>query len=280
MPTSGWKSLIRFKDSSGEIRYGEPLDTEFSKATIYSGNDVFSLDRTSETATVTELLAACEPSAILCIGLNYKDHAIECNFPIPDYPILFLKTPNSLTSARAPIVIPSSSEQVDYENELCVLTRKDFKNASLKTLEANLSDYVFAYTVGNDVSARDWQMGARSGGQFGYAKSYDGFCPVGPALIPSSEIKDPQNLNIVTKVNGKTVQDGTTKNMIFTVAQLLEFLSKGRTVQKGTLIMTGTPNGVGMFMKGGPLWLKKGDVVECEIEKVGLLRNEFVDENN
>ena len=119
-------------------------------------------------------------------------------------------------------------------------------------------------------------MGSRSGNQYSYAKSYDGFCPLGPALIPASEIADPQNLKIVTKVNGKIVQDGTTKNMVFTIAELLEFLSRGRTIQRGTLIMTGTPNGVGMFMKGGPLWLKKGDVVECEIEKVGALRNEFI----
>lgn len=135
---------------------------------------------------------------------------------------------------------------------------------------------MLAYTVGNDVSARDWQLGPRAGGQFSYAKSYDGFCPLGPALIAAEEVKDAQQLKVVTRVNGKTVQDGNTNDMIFGVAELLEFLSRGRTVQKGTLIMTGTPSGVAAFMKGGPVWLKKGDVVECEIEKVGTLRNEFV----
>jgi 2-keto-4-pentenoate hydratase/2-oxohepta-3-ene-1,7-dioic acid hydratase in catechol pathway len=197
-------------------------------------------------------------------------------FPIPEYPILFLKTPNSITGPHAPITIPRNSTQMDYENELCILTRRSFKDASLASLQANLSDYVFAYTVGNDVSARDWQLGARSGGQFSYAKSYDGFCPLGPVLIPSAAIPDPQNLKIVTRVNGKTKQDGSTRDMIFGIAELLEFLSRGRTVVQGTLVMTGTPNGVGMFQKGGAVWLEKGDVVECEIEKVGKLRNEFV----
>ncbi|KAI9692383.1 MAG: hypothetical protein M1822_006614 [Bathelium mastoideum] len=276
MATPTWKSLIRFKDSQGTTQYGEPLDSEYSKATIFSGPDLFSLSKTSETADVKELLPSCEPSAILCIGLNYRDHAIECNFPIPEYPILFLKTPNSLASAYARIAIPPQSEQIDYENELCVLVRRSFKDATLADLRARLDDYVLAYTVGNDVSARDWQMGSRSGNQFSYAKSFDGFCPIGPALVAAHEVGDPQRLKVVTRVNGATVQAGTTGDMIFTVAELLEFLSRGRTVERGTLIMTGTPNGVGMFKKGGPVWLKKGDVVECEIEKVGALRNEFV----
>ncbi|KAL9094466.1 MAG: hypothetical protein Q9165_003316 [Trypethelium subeluteriae] len=276
MAASPWKSLIRFKDAQGKIQYGEPLDSEFSRATVFSGPDVFSLNKTSDIADVKELLASCEPSAILCIGLNYRDHAIECNFPIPEYPILFLKTPNSLTSAYARIPIPPQSTQVDYENELCILTRRPIKNASLSSLQSHLSDYILAYTVGNDVSARDWQMGARSGGQFSYAKSYDGFCPVGPALVAADQIREPQQLKMRTRVNGKMVQDGTTGDMIFGIAELLEFLSRGRTIERGTLIMTGTPNGVGMFRKGGPVWLGKGDVVECEIEKVGTLRNEFV----
>ena len=208
--------------------------------------------------------------------LQHTQHLPFHQFPIPEHPILFLKTPNSITSAYAPIPIPPQSQQVDYENELCILTRRSFKDASLASLRAQLADYVLAYTVGNDVSARDWQLGSRSGGQFSYAKSYDGFCPLGPALVAAAAIADPQDLRLVTRVNGRTVQDGSTRDMIFGVAELLEFLSRGRTVERGTLIMTGTPNGVGMFMKGGPVWLKKGDVVECEIEKVGALRNEFV----
>ncbi|KAF2237210.1 putative fumarylacetoacetate hydrolase [Viridothelium virens] len=275
MAASPWKSLIRFKDAQGKIQYGEPLDSEFSRATVFSGPDVFSLNKTSDIADVKELLASCEPSAILCIGLNYRDHAIECNFPIPEYPILFLKTPNSLTSAHARIPIPPQSSQVDYENELCILTRRPIKDATLSSLQSNLSDYILAYTVGNDVSARDWQMGARSGGQFSYAKSYDGFCPVGPALVAAEQIREPQQLKMRTRVNGSTVQDGTTGDMIFGIAELLEFLSRGRTIERGTLVMTGTPNGVGMFRKRGPVWLGKGDVVECEIEQVGTLRNEF-----
>ncbi|KAL9077346.1 MAG: hypothetical protein Q9157_003382 [Trypethelium eluteriae] len=312
MAASPWKSLIRFKDAQGKIQYGEPLDSEFSRATVFSGPDVFSLNKTSDIADVKEVnffpmqisvlqlthhssslhanqaqsSASASITEIMPSNATYVDfHPLQpltrtCliviqQFPIPEYPILFLKTPNSLTSAHARIPIPPQSSQVDYENELCILTRRPIKDATLSSLQSNLSDYILAYTVGNDVSARDWQMGARSGGQFSYAKSYDGFCPVGPALVAAEQIREPQQLKMRTRVNGSTVQDGTTGDMIFGIAELLEFLSRGRTIERGTLVMTGTPNGVGMFRKRGPVWLGKGDVVECEIEQVGTLRNEF-----
>ena len=161
---------------------------------------------------------------------------------------------------------------MDYENELCFVVAKDAKDVT----EGNAPDYIWAYAVGNDVSSRDWQQPEKSGGQFCFAKGFDGYCPFGPVLVSPGVVGDPQNLKMETKRNGKIVQKSNTSDMIFGVYKLVSFLSRGTTISAGTLVMTGTPPGVAMFASKPPQFLKKGEVVECEIEKLGSLRNKFV----
>ena len=161
---------------------------------------------------------------------------------------------------------------VDYENELCFVMSKDAKDVA----EEDAHEYILGYTVGNDVSSREWQMPEKSGGQFCFAKNFDGFCPIGPKLVSAESVGDPQNLVIETGRNGKVVQKTNTSDMIFGVYQLIHFLSQGTTIPAGTLVMTGTPPGVAMFASDPPIFLEKGEAVECEIEKLGSLRNKFV----
>lgn len=161
---------------------------------------------------------------------------------------------------------------VDYENELCFVISRNARDIN----EEDARNYILAYTVGNDVSAREWQMPDKSGGQFCYAKNFDGFCPIGPKLVSPEVVGDPQNLKIETRRNGKVVQSSNTSDMIFGVYKLISFLSQGTTIPTGTLIMTGTPPGVAMFASKPPVFLEKEEVVECEIENIGSLRNRFV----
>ena len=189
----------------------------------------------------------------------------------PKYPVLFHKSKNSITGPFDPIPMSPKGGNVDYENELCFIISTDAKDVS----EEDARKYVLAYTVGNDVSSRQWQMPDTSGGQFCFAKSFDGFCPIGPTLVAAEQVSDPQKLKIVTRRNGKVVQDGNTADMLFGVDKLISFLSQGTTIPAGTLVMTGTPPGVAMFASNPPNFLKPGEVVECEIESIGLLRNEF-----
>jgi 2-keto-4-pentenoate hydratase/2-oxohepta-3-ene-1,7-dioic acid hydratase in catechol pathway len=205
----------------------------------------------------------------LCIGLNYKHHAQETNAKVPEHPILFIKGINALCHPNAPIEIPTAmaSEQVDYECELAVVIGKTCKNVSYD----DALDYVLGYTCGNDVSARDWQI-QRGGGQWSRGKSFDTFAPLGPCLVTPDEIPDPNTLQISTRLNDDVVQDWNTSDMIFDVPALISFLSGSTTLVAGTVIFTGTPHGVGMARKP-PLWLKPGDVVTVEIEKIGALTN-------
>lgn len=191
-------------------------------------------------------------------------------FKLPKYPVVFHKSKNAITGP-AKIELHPHAGNVDYENELCFVVSKDAKDVT----EDKAPDYILAYTVGNDVSSREWQMPETSGGQFCYAKNFDGFCPIGPKLVSPQVVGDPQNLKIETRRNGKVVQSSNTSDMIFGVYKLLSFLSQGTTVPAGTLVMTGTPPGVAMFASNPPDFLKKGEVVECYIEKLGSLRNEF-----
>ena len=189
---------------------------------------------------------------------------------IPSYPVLFHKSKNSINGPFSPVKIHPNVEKVDYENELCFVISKDAKDVS----EEDAADFVLAYTVGNDVSSREWQAAERSGGQACFAKSFDGFCPFGPKLVSPNVVGDPQNLKMETKRNGKVVQSSNTSDMIFGVYKIISFMSQGTTIPAGALVMTGTPSGVAFG--GNPQeFLKKGEVVECEIEKIGALKNEF-----
>lgn len=163
-------------------------------------------------------------------------------------------------------------EQVDYENELSFVISRDAKDVA----KEDAANYILAYTVGNDVSSRYWQAAERSGGQACFAKSFDGFCPIGPKLVSPEVVGDPQSLKMTTKRNDTVVQSSTTADMIFGVYELISFMSVGTTIPAGTLIMTGTPPGVAASRNNTLGFLKSGDVVECEIEKIGALKNEFV----
>jgi transcription initiation factor TFIIH subunit 2 len=184
---------------------------------------------------------------VLCVGLNYKQHAEEGNLAVPTYPAIFMKPPTALSGPNVPISIhPDCQSQLDYEGELTIVIGKSGKNIQA----AAYADHVLGYTVGNDVSARNFQLPASaSGGQFGYAKSFDGFAPIGPCIASQEAIGgDPNKIRYWTKVNGEKRQETGTDDMIWTVGQIVEHLSRGTTLRAGTCIMTGTPSGVGVFM--------------------------------
>ena len=206
------------------------------------------------------------PQKVIGIGLNYSDHAAETGAEIPDKPIVFAKYPNTVVGPGEPIRIPAITEQVDYEAELAVVIGRTARNVSGE----EALEYVFGYTNANDVSSRDLQFS--EGGQWTRSKSIDTFCPLGPYVVTRDEVPDPQDLSIRCVLNGEVVQDGTTAKMIFPVAELVSFLSKGMTLVPGDVIVTGTPPGVGMA-RDPQLWLKPGDEVTIEIAGLGTLTN-------
>jgi 2-keto-4-pentenoate hydratase/2-oxohepta-3-ene-1,7-dioic acid hydratase in catechol pathway len=232
--------------------------------------DIYNSPRlTNRKVTPVKLLAPVDPNIILCIGLNYKRHAIESNLPAPQFPVLFVKGVNALQNPGDPILIPTQlrSDEVDYECELAVVIGRPCKNVS----RANALDYVLGYTCANDVSARDWQI-KRGGGQWCRGKFFDTFAPLGPCLVTRDEIPNPNALRLCTILNGEKMQDWNTNDMIFDVPALIEFLSGSTTLLPGTVILTGTPHGVGMAANP-PRWLKPGDSVTIEIERIRALTN-------
>lgn len=207
---------------------------------------------------------------IIGVGMNYAKHAEEQGKGVPERPMLFTKNPMSACLNRDDIVVPKVCQdrpQVDFEVELGVVVGEKTKDIS----KADALKAVLGYCSANDVSARWWQKDG-SGGQFCRGKSFDTFCPIGPNLVPAAEVKDPQNLRLTTKVNGQLLQDANTNDMIFDVATLIHEISRGTTILPGTLIMTGTPSGVG-FARTPPIYLKQGDVVEVEVGHLGTLTN-------
>lgn len=207
------------------------------------------------------------PGKIICIGLNYRDHAIETNTPIPDEPIVFCKMPTAMIGPEDSIEVPSISNEVDYEAELVVVIGQTIKNASPEQAAAA----IFGYTAGNDVSARDWQKG-KPGKQWFLGKSFDTFAPIGPAIALKESIPNPGQLRIQCRLNGVTVQDGNTRDLIFSPVELIRYVSQVITLCPGDVIFTGTPAGVGAA-RTPPLFLKHGDAVEIEIESIGTLEN-------
>jgi 2-keto-4-pentenoate hydratase/2-oxohepta-3-ene-1,7-dioic acid hydratase in catechol pathway len=227
-----------------------------------------------ESLQVDKLLAPIVPTDILCIGLNYRDHAAESKSSIPVNPMLFIKASNTLNNPFDPIPIPRRSSMIDYESELCVVIGKTARHVSRE----RALDYVLGYTCANDVSARDWQRDkALGGGQFARGKSFDGFCPLGPWIVTRDEIPNPNALRIRGLLNGNVMQDHTTADMIFDVPTLIESLSSTMTLRSGTVILTGTPHGVG-FARDPAVWLKSGDRFVVEIERIGKLENPVVNE--
>lgn len=259
--------IVRYEKESGQIEYGAQSAT--GEIHTVCGNIYDRPEITGTVADVKRLLAPVEPACILGIGLNYRRHAEESGAKPPEYPVLFVKGNNTLQHPNEPILIPTflKSEEVDYECELAVVIGRRCKN--VRRTEA--LQYVLGYTCANDVSARDWQL-ERGGGQWCRGKFFDTFAPLGPCLVTSDEIANPNSLRICTVLNGETVQDWNTKDMIFDVPALIEFLSASTTLLPGTVILTGTPHGVGMSRKP-PRYLKPGDVVIIQIEKIGQLSN-------
>lgn len=208
-----------------------------------------------------------QPEKVICIGLNYRDHAEESGAEVPSEPVCFSKFSSSVVGPDAAIELPPVSEQVDYEAELVVVIGKRGRDIP----EAKAREYVAGYMNGHDVSARDWQIG-RPGGQWLMGKTPDTFAPIGPYLVTSDEVPDPENLRIQLRLNGETMQDSNTNQLIFGIGRLIAHLSGLFTLSPGDLIFTGTPPGVGMARKP-PVFLKPGDVVEVETEGLGILRN-------
>ncbi len=235
--------IVRFK-FDGKVRGGS-LSVEDNR--IVSSGEILNIED-------VELLAPCQPSKIICVGLNYMSHATEFKMPIPEEPILFIKPPSAVLAPGEEIIYPSSSKQVDYEGELAVVIGK-----RCKAVTADEADkYILGYTCFNDVTARDLQ---KKDGQWTRAKSFDTFAPFGPWIAKI----DPSNADIQTRVNGTIKQKSNTSDLIFSVPMLVEFISNIMTLEPGDVIATGTPSGVGP--------LQKGDVVEVEVEGIGVLKN-------
>jgi 2-keto-4-pentenoate hydratase/2-oxohepta-3-ene-1,7-dioic acid hydratase in catechol pathway len=264
--------IIRYLNQQGEA--GFAAQQADGSALKIAGDIYNSPQTTTEPAHVAKLLAPIQPSSIICIGLNYRRHAQETGAKIPEFPVVFFKGINTLQHPGDPILLPThlKSDEVDYECELAVVIGRAGKNIP----RAKALDHVLGYTCCNDVSARDWQI-KRGGGQWCRGKSFDTFSPLGPVLVTPDEIPNPNELKIRTVLNHQVMQDWNTNDMIFDVPTLIEFLSGSTTLLPGTVILTGTPHGVGMAQKP-PRWLRPGDQVSIEIEKIGALQNPVASE--
>jgi 2-keto-4-pentenoate hydratase/2-oxohepta-3-ene-1,7-dioic acid hydratase in catechol pathway len=265
-------SIFRYRDAEGRVRYASQAPG--APARVVEGAPFGELSVTGEPAEIAERLAPIEPPMIWAIGLNYRAHADEARLPIPEYPVVFAKGINAVLAPDAPILLPRTlrSERVDYEGELAVVIGRPCRNVTAN----EALDHVLGYTCSNDVSARDWQI-ERGGSQWSRGKSFDTFCPLGPSIALAPAVPDPQALMLRTLLNGETVQETSTADMIFSVAEIIAFLSGSTTLLPGTVIMTGTPSGVG-FARKPPVFLRPGDVVEIEIDGIGTLRNPVIAE--
>lgn len=266
--------ILRYVDPDGAVHHGR-LHPDGSRERLL-GNPATGLIPSGEAARVERLLSPIEPRALLCIGVNYRRHALEFGSAIPQRPLLFMKSPGAVQHPGAAIELPTAlaSSQVDYEGELAVVIGRRCKNVRREEALA----HVLGYTCANDVSARDWQKRPElGGGQWCRGKSFDTFAPLGPCLATPQELPDPNALWLRTWLNGVLVQEAGTDDMIFDVPALIEFLSGSTTLEAGTVILTGTPSGVGMAADP-PRWLQPGDTVAIEIEGIGRLENPVVAE--
>ncbi|MCJ1419334.1 hypothetical protein MMC32_005688 [Xylographa parallela] len=285
MPT--FSRLVRFLAKDGKTYYGDAIlpkgvndiakitQARIIKGDIFGKHDV--TDQVAEVKTLLAPLASQDVGSVRCLGLNYAKHANEANMSLPSYPILFHKPPTALTGPSSPIPVPLPAQEapgLDYECELVAIISKPTLNVS----PADALSHVLGYSVGNDVSHREWQL-KRGGGQWALGKCFDGWAPWGPGIVSGEVLGDPTGLRISTRVNGELRQQGETGDLIFGVAETVSKLSRGTTLLPGDLIFTGTPEGVAMGMNP-PKWLKDGDVVEVSLEGVGTCTNrvEFVKE--
>ena len=267
--------IIRFVSGEQKVLYGAYTPDHPNCAKIIEGNIFGTYKITSQEIQIKKLLAPVIPINILALGINYKKHGDETAISYPEQPVLFLKSTTSITGHEGPIILPAAGpDHVDYEAELAVVIGKEAKNV----MPDKVMDYIMGYTCANDVSARDWQF-EKQKGQWARGKSFDTFCPLGPWIVTKEEIEDPNNISIRTILNGQTVQESRTSNMIFNIQEIVSNLSRSLTLLPGTVILTGTPEGVG-FTRQPPLFLKTGDIVSIEIEKIGTLTNKVVREDS
>jgi 2-keto-4-pentenoate hydratase/2-oxohepta-3-ene-1,7-dioic acid hydratase in catechol pathway len=265
-------AIIRFVDEKGETQWG--FERDDNSVCLTRGELFDGLEETDTIVRPARLLAPIVPTNIFGIGLNYRKHAAETGAELPRHPVVFMKPTSTVNNPGDPIVIPAAQlkgPEVDYEAELAVVIGKSAKDVSPE----KALDHVLGYTCANDVSARRWQKNA-GGGQWIRGKSFDTFCPLGPRLIPAKDMADPQNLTVRSILNGKIMQESNTSDMIYTVAQIIAFLSRDTTLLPGTVILSGTPEGVG-FVRNPPVFLAPGDTITCEIGGIGELTNPVVD---
>lgn len=264
--------LVKYISENNKIEYGEwdLQKPEYAKRIEGDIFNDFSVSSTEE--NIKKILPPVAPPNILAIGLNYRKHADETNIRYPNIPVMFIKAANSITGHNSHILLPRiGPDEVDYEGELAIIIGKTAKNISTE----NAKEYILGYTCANDVSARDWQI-QKQKKQWARGKSFDTFCPIGPCLVTPDSL-NPDALHIKTILNGNVVQDSNTSDMIFDVASIVHHLSQSMTLLPGTVILTGTPEGVG-FTRKPPIYLKQGDVISVEIEGIGKLTNQVTSE--
>ena len=264
--------IFRYLDQSGKMGFGR-FDKEGRTYLIYQKENG-DFEATNEAVNPFQLLTPIDFRCIYAIGLNYRAHAEETGMEIPKYPMVFMKAPTTVQNPGDPVVLPRflRSDKVDYEAELGVVIGRPCKNVK----PADALSYVLGYVCANDISARDWQK-EKGGGQFCRGKTFDTFCPVGPCLVTADEIPDPSDLTIRLYVNEEKMQESKTDDLIFDVPCLISFLSGSTTLLPGTLILTGTPSGVGEA-RDPKRYLIPGDEVTVEIDGIGLLTNPVVEE--
>ncbi|KAF1825613.1 uncharacterized protein K489DRAFT_393336 [Dissoconium aciculare CBS 342.82] len=278
-----WKRLIRYTSAKdGNVRYGEPIVNDKDdidalaqsgslKVKILEGPTAVLAKPTGEEDEVKTLLSpltSAEVPFVRCLGLNYKEHILETGFDLPENPTIFIKSPECVADTRAPTPIHKIAQKTcDYEGELTIVIGRDALNVSPESA----LDYVAGYVAGNDVSCRDWQMEKSKAGmmpQWCYSKSFDRYAPLGPAIVSAEILGDAKGLELVTRVNGEERQRANTSDLCFGVREIVSFCSTGQTLKAGSLIMTGTPGGVGIGFKP-PKYLQDGDEVSVEISGIG-----------
>jgi len=285
-----WDRLIRFRAADGSEHYGEPqIDgTEDVvekiksglQAEVLEGENPFELTKTGRNVQVKEVLNLLRPSdvpTIRCIGLNYKGHIAESGRKPPPYPSLFIKHNNAVAGWNEDVPVPklAQDEQCDYEGELSVVIGKTGKNIS----KEDALSYVGGYVASNDISSRKWQRDpAFAGGvpQWCFSKGFDKYAPIGPVLVSPSVVGAADNLQLRTWVNGEERQNTNTSDLLYDVTTIISFLSQGTTLERGTVIMTGTPSGVGIAKSGTPRPLRHGDIVEVEVQNCGRTKNKII----
>lgn len=261
--------IMRFLDETGSVRHGVP--TSRRRARLILGDLFGDYAVSDKEVAVLKTIAPVDPPNILAIGLNYKRHADETGATYPDHPLVFIKATTSLSAPGAPIILPSEApDEVDYEAELAVIIGKTCKHV----LEKDVQDVILGYTCANDVSARDCQK--RLDKQWARAKSFDTFCPLGPVIVTPDEV-DGDNIAVRSILNDKVMQDSNTNDMIFPVRQLVSYLSRQFTLLAGTVILTGTPSGVGTA-RTPAVYLRDGDTITVELGGIGQLTSPVVAE--